>query len=507
MGDIKKLNDMFNEYHELQVNHERLGWVLYTAGYDFGVEKEYEKIVELLKSKENYELVLQCMKLELSPEDRRRVEIVHNIFSPYHLSDELNQLDSAIQKKENELSKVLNTFRYHFEGKEISSVEIEQILSTDSNRERRKAAYFARNQINKPMVDAGFVELIKLRKEYARQYGADSFISYKLEQAELDKDTFDTWVSQLHELLPKMKEERGAYAREFLNDDVIMPWDEAYVSARIAPSLNKVVDMSNYYSNIKELFELFGIDISKFNITYDIFPRANKSEWGYNFPIETAKDSRILANVKNKFYEYNVLLHETGHGVHSFLLDPDEKILNEGVSGIISEGIANLFQSFIDDPAFFSKFFEDADKTGEEFRKLKAFKKVNALRAINRIFFDHSFYKNDVESLDDIYALYWKTYKEVLKEEPFGTEPPWAFTIHHTTHPIYLHNYFMGTLTCEMLGKVFKEKYGAGMTEKPAEFGEFLIKEVIKSSGRYKYNDLFKKISGKDFSLKYMLEE
>ena len=507
MGNMKKLNELFNEYHELQANHARLEWVLFTAGYDFGIEKEYEKMVELLKSKENYDLVLQCMELELSTEDRRRVEIVHNIIRPYHLSEELNQLDSDIQKKVNELSKVLNTFRYRFEGKEVTSVEIEQILSTDSDRERRKAAYFAKNQINKPMVDAGFVELIKLRKEYAKQYGADSFISYKLEQAELDKDTFDTWLGQLHELLPKMNEERRKYARAFLDDDVIMPWDESYIGGKIAPSLNTVVDMSDYYNNLKDLVQLFGIDISKFNITYDVFPRANKSEWGYNFPIETAKDSRILANVKNKFFEYNVLLHETGHGVHSFLLDPDETILNEGVSGIISEGIANLFQSFIDDPVFFSKFFKDVEKVGEEFKKLKEFKKINALRAINRIFFDHSFYKNEVESLDDIYALYWKTYKDVLKEEPFGAEPPWAFLIHHTTHPIYLHNYFMGTLTCEMLGKVFKEKTGAEMTEKPAEFGQFLINEVIKSSGKYKYNELFKKISGKDFSLKYMLEE
>lgn len=506
MDNMKRLNDMFKGYHELQVSYERLEWVLFTAGYDFGVEKEYEKIVGILKSKENYELVLQCLGSELSPEDRRRAEIVHNIFKPYHLSDKLNQLDMDIQKKINELSKLLNTFRYSFEGKEVSGVELDQILSTDIDRERRKKAYFARNQINKPMVDAGFVELIKLRKEYAKQYGADNFISYKLEQAELDKDIFDSWLSQLHELLPKMKEERTKYAREFLNDDSIMPWDEAYIDSRIAPSLNTTVDMSSFYSNIKEFFDLFGIDISKFNITYDIFPRANKSEWGYNFPIETAKDSRILTNVKNKFYEYAVLLHETGHGIHSFLLDPEEVILNEGVSGIISEGIANLFQGFLYEPIFFNKFFEDGEKVGQEFKKLRDYRKINALRAINRIFLDHNLYKNEVESLEDIYNIFWKTYKDVLKEEPFGTEPPWAYIIHFTTHPIYLHNYFMGTLTCEMLGKVFKEKTGAEMTEKPAEFGQFLINEVIKSSGMYKYNDLFKKISGSDFSLKYMLD-
>lgn len=507
MDKMERLRAMFNEYHELQVNYQRLEWVLFTAGYDFGMEKEYEKIVEILKSKENYQLILQCMELPLPPEEKRRVEIVHNIFKPYHLSDELNELDMVIQKKVNELSKLLNTFRYTFEGRQVSSVELDQILSTDSDRERRRNAYFARNQINKPMVDAGFAELIKLRKEYARKYGADSFISYKLEQAELDTDIFDSWLDQLHELLPRMQEQRAEYAREYLKDDTIMPWDELYIESKIAPSLNRTVDMSSYYDSLKEFFELFGVDISKFNITYDIFPRANKSEWGYNFPIDTAKDSRILTNVKNKFYEYGVLLHETGHGIHSFLLEPEEVILNEGVSGIISEGIANFFQGFLYEPIFFDKFFEDKERAGREFKKLREYKKINSLRSISRIFIDHNLYRNDVEGLEDINNIYWSTYKEVLKEEPFGAEPPWAYIIHFTTHPIYLHNYLMGSLTGEMLGKVFKEKTGAEITEKPAEFGQFLIDQVIKPSGMYKYNDLFKRISGSDFSLKYMLEE
>ncbi len=65
------------------------------------------------------------------------------------------------------------------------------------------------------------------------------------------------------------------------------------------PSLNATVDMSNFYNVIRDFFINFGIDIDEYNITYDIFPQKNKSEWGgYNFPIETRKDSRILANVK-----------------------------------------------------------------------------------------------------------------------------------------------------------------------------------------------------------------
>lgn len=501
-----KLHEISEKLHELQVNYSKLNWTLYTTGYDFGIQEAYTRMVGALKDKESYDHILKCREMDLSPVDSRKVEIMYNSFKSYHLSEDLNKLDMEIRMKTNGLSKILNTFRYTFEGRTVSSVELNQVLSSEADRERRKAAYFAKNQINKPMVDGGFIDLINLRKEYARAYGSEDFIAYKLEAVELDKNTFDNWLPQLHDLLPKMSEVRSKYANQFLGDDKIMPWDEQYIDSKIAPSLNTTIDMSGYYNNIRELFQLFGIDISKFNITYDVFPRANKSEWGYNFPIETAKDSRILANVKNRFSEYGVLLHETGHAVHSFLLNPEEKILNKGVSGIINEGIANLFGSLLTKPLFYNKFFTDSDNIEKEFSMLKEYKSLNSLRAINRIFFDHSFYKNDVETLDDIYGLYWKTYRDVLKEEPFGTEPPWAFTIHHTTHPIYLHNYLMGDVTCEMLSKVFSKKYNASLEERPSEFGEFLINEVIKPSGMYKYNELFKKISGEDFSLKYMTE-
>ncbi|WP_409303144.1 hypothetical protein [Peribacillus sp. SCS-155] len=127
------------------------------------------------------------------------------------------------------------------------------------------------------------------------------------------------------------------------------------------------------------------------------------------------------------------------------------------------------------------------------------------MRAISRILFDHSLYKNDIATLDDIYDLYWKNQQEVLQEGAYTAEPPWAFMIHFTTHPIYLHNYFMGDVTCEMLSKVFEQKHGSAIIDKPKEFGAFLKEQIINPSGRYKYNELFKRISGEDFSLKYML--
>lgn len=502
---MERIKEISDQLHEKDVNYSKLSWVQFTTGIDFGVDEGYKALSDVLVDKGHYNSIQEVLKSDLEELDRRKVELLHHEFEPFHKSDEINALQIELEQKVVALSQILNTHRIVFEGRETTSVEIAQILANEEDRERRKAAYFAKNQVNKPLVEGGFIELVNMRKELAKLNGNKDFVELKLNESELDPSIFDTWKEEVQALLPKMKEVRKAYAQKYLNDDQIMPWDEAYISAKLAPALNATVDMSKYYENIQAFFLKFGIDISQYNITYDVFPRANKSEWGYNFPIETGVDSRILANVKDKYTEYNVLLHETGHGIHSFLLNPDERLLNMGVSGIISEGIANLFGGFVYDEMFYGNFFNKEEVT-EAFDEVKEWNKINAFRAVHRILFDQAFYREDVQSLEDIYDLYWKLYKDVLDEEPFGEEPPWAFLIHHTTHPIYLHNYFMGDVTCEMLKKVFNEKHGtASITEKPLAFGEFLKNEVVEVSGRYRYQELFQRISGEAFSLKYLL--
>jgi oligoendopeptidase F len=505
---MKEIMNIANKLHEMHVNHGQLAWTKFTTGYDFGIEESHKKMMDFMKDKSSYETILNYKKQSLNSLDKRRVNLMYKAFKPYHLSDEVNNLALKIQKKVNELSQILNTFRFKLDGQNVTSVDLAQILSNEVDQEIRKKAYLAKNQINQPMIDAGFLDLIEMRKEMAKLNGFDNFVAYKLDQEELSEEIFDTWTSEIHALLPEIKKVRCEFANKYLQAEEIMPWDEAFIENKLAPSLSKNVDMTQYYSHLSRVFQTFGFNLNEYNITYDLFPRANKSEWGYNFPIDTQKDSRILANVKNQFSEYGVLLHETGHGVHSFLNDAKEKILNMGISGIITEGIANLFGGMLYDPLFYKSFFEEDFKDVEEqFTQLKKWKKVNALRAIARIFFDQKFYTSKNETLEDVYKMYWEVQADVLKQSPGDYEPPWAFLIHHTTHPIYLHNYFMGDVTCEMLKDVFNEKYRTeSISEKPLDFGKFLFEEVVKPSGIYTYSELFERISKSKFNLSYMKE-
>lgn len=506
MSQIKEIVAIGRKLEKLSAQYSRLEWVQYTTGYDLGVQPAYQKMVKVFKDQKNFQAILDHKAMDLEPLDKRRAEILYRAFKPYHLSDEMNQLELEIQKLATQLSQVLNTHRSVLDGQEIRSTEIVQILRSQPDREKRKRAYLARTQVNQPLFQAGFAELIGLRKEYARLYGAKDFVAYQLEQQELDAGMFDSWPEQIAKLLPAMKRIKAEFGQKFIGDSAVKPWDEAYISAQLAPELNHRVDMSVCYEVLREFFLNFGWDIASHNITYDIFPRRNKSEWGYNFSIQTAKDSRILANVENRYDEYGVLLHETGHALHSFLLKPREVLLNMGVSGIVSEGFANLFGDLLYHRSFYGRFFGDQpDRAAEDFAALRRWDRATRIGAVPAIMFDQALYRENVRAIDDVHQLYWKICRQTLGEEPYVGEPAWGYRIHHTTHPVYLHNYFMGDLTCDMLREVFKKRHKTDdIMAQGKKFGKFLMEEVIGPSGTHPYPELYKRISGEDFSLKYL---
>jgi oligoendopeptidase F len=507
MSKMKPLMDLAEVVSDVNSKYSELLWTQYTVGMDFGIDEAHKASTAVYKDKKNFDIICEAREMSTSPEDRRRADIAFKGFEKYHLSKELNDLNDKIFEVKSECSKVLNTFRNTIDGKQVTGTEISDILTNNPDRELRKKALMCRSQVNQPLVDAGFIKLINLRKEYAKCYGAESFTDMALEDGDLSGEIFKDWKDEVKKALPKTLEKKAAYAEKYLGTSDLRQWDSSFLAGKINPLENKDVDMVNFFEPMKNLYTKFGFDLGSMGITFDVFPREHKSEWGYHFTIKAGEDSRILANIDNKYTNFFVLLHEAGHGIHYKSVDPKDYWMNEGISGIISEGIANLFGYMAQEEIFYGEFFSDnIDQAREQFAASKEYAKIRPLDGINAILFDQELYKTEIKSLDDINELNWSMAKELNGGERYEGQPPWGFRIHHTTHPIYLHNYFMGDVTCEMLKKSFCEKNSVDkITEKPEEFGNFLKKEVIEVSGMYKYEDLFEKLAGKKFSLDYIL--
>ncbi|MHC4780063.1 MAG: hypothetical protein ACYTFG_15940, partial [Planctomycetota bacterium] len=106
-------------------------WVLYTTGFDEGLDEVTGELAALYEDRKRYETILELLEKDLVPLDRRRVEILARWFEPYHLSAEANKIQREMRKLVNALRKILNTFRFRVDGVEVRSTEIFQTLASD----------------------------------------------------------------------------------------------------------------------------------------------------------------------------------------------------------------------------------------------------------------------------------------------------------------------------------------------------------------------------------------
>lgn len=490
----KEIDDLYREVSSRS-------WVQYTTGFDLGVSEAKAKVKDQLKNPEKYKIALAAHESKLDPIEQRKAKILHDQFKDFHLSDDVKRIKDELDELTNSLMTVVNKFRSEIDGKEMSGTEIGKILDQSPDRELRKKAYESRLPLNQQLVDAGFIKLINLRKELAHACGFKNYVEYSLERSGMSAELFKLWHAECAQRAEKYQAKSHQLAQEYLGVEKIMPWDQNYLKAQVCSLNDTQVDMTNFYDLIAKTFKKFDFDITKMNLTYDIFPRKNKSEWGYHFSIETGKDSRILANVSNRFSDYNVLMHETAHGVHYMGLNPDEILLNIGVSGILAEGFANFFGSQCFSREFLSEIFkENTEEAFQAFKKLNTVEHFQNYRIVADLFFDHELYYTDVKNADDIQKLRQSVGKEVLGEE--GYEVPWAKLIHHTSHPIYLHNYLLGDVMSENMRVEFSKRYPGKMAEDcPKEFGQFWKTEMLSPSGRDPFLELYKKVFKKDLSL------
>jgi oligoendopeptidase F len=483
-----------------------LQWVLFSTGLDLGVDGADQAIKELEKDPKNFELVCNFRaRADLSPHERRCADILFNELKPLHLSPAVNKLHAEIQALETKLSDILNKTRPILRGIEVPTVKIYQELRSNPDRDQRRLAYEAFIPINRILVDNGFLSLIELRRQLAIETANRDFVEYKLNESELSSDLFAGLPDALKARKLGRNKRLSEIGQKYLGISELHPWDESYLSTQIAPLGNAPVDLSQFYPPIGRIFKKFGFDLATLNLTYDIFPRKNKSEWGYNFTLRVGRDSRILTSSDSVYLSYDTLLHETAHGVHFLGLDPENKVLNSAVSGIVAEGFANFFGCQVNSEYFLREIFGAERATREvvnTFHDLRAHQDLSVFRQMCDTLFDQELYRQPLQSLDDINHLRWSLEKELLGKTSGGSEPAWARIIHYTVAPVYLHNYFMGDALDYTLHAQFQAQAGESVSSDPTGYGRFWKSRLLDPSGTLPFGELVQSACGRgiDFS-------
>ena len=506
---MNSIDQIAEKLESLTTDYSKLLWAQYTTGFDYGVNESQQKLNNYRKDKNVYKVICDALSSATDPIEKRKAEILFNEVKEYHYSDKASKILDQVQVLENSIMDLINKDRVSIDGQELNTTEINKIFNQSDDRKLRQKAYEAQILLNKKVVDHGFIQLINLRKELAAACNFDSFVEFKLDGYELNTGIFSNWAELCKNKKSLFKEKTQKLANQYLNVDQMEAWDYSYLKSKVCSYNQSEVDLTDFLMPMAKTFSKFGYEINNLNLTFDIFPRKNKSEWGYNFPIEIGKDARVLANVSNRVSDFWVLMHETAHGVHFLGLDPNEKALNAGVSGIVAEGFANFFGDQVYSMEFLTEIFSasEAEKAFVQFKDLEKISNLRNFRSIVETLFDQQLYTHDIQSLSDINQLRYQMSDDLLGERSAVSEIPWAKLVHHTLVPIYLHNYILGDVMCDKMKQVFsRHNNSQNAADKPVEFGQFWQQKVLALSGRYPFLELYEKTCEEKLSIEDYLE-
>src|SRR5262245_58066646 len=124
-------------------------WDLSLDGNDKNLEKAAadakERYLKVYNNREEFGLIREWTKQAASMDqiEARQLKLIHDAFVPNQIEPDVLH---DIVERETQIENIFNTFRAQLEGVKVSDNDIREILSTESNISRRRAAWEASRQ-------------------------------------------------------------------------------------------------------------------------------------------------------------------------------------------------------------------------------------------------------------------------------------------------------------------------------------------------------------------------
>ncbi len=340
----ESLEQFIGHYNELldEINNTDVqNYVLFSTNT---TDEELEKKQRLFSEKILNRSRPYCQKIEKKIYEDRHLSALSNRYDNYrkilhkniktYNTDNLSLIDEE-QVLCLKYRKTISNITVCYDDQEITLTQAERMLETAVNPLQREAIWGLVKRAwlqNQKALDDIFDNIIAIRHKIARNTGFENYGEYM----HLLRDRFDYSLKEIKELhrsvekciipvLKRVNEDR----RKKLKLDKIKPWDEQLSVNK--KSLKAFESSQDLVSKTYKVIENINIGFAdKFRIimewgNLDLEIRKGKTPGGFCFPIDRAGNCYICMNVTGSPHEVNILLHESGHGIHA-LSHMDEPI-------------------------------------------------------------------------------------------------------------------------------------------------------------------------------------
>lgn len=516
------LAEVESELKPLSVAVNLAHWEASTTGTAEALEKATEAETVLhrfLSSQARYDSIVEFLESgELrDPTIRRQLKLLAldhrpNLL-PHHVIEDLVRRSNRIQSE-------FYTFRSQLDGREVTNNQILDILRSERDEDRRKAAWEASKQIA-PRVAGPLLKLVDHRNEAARSLGFRDFYAMQLELQEIDEDellrVFGELEGQTDEPFKAAKAEidQRLAERYGTRPDGLRPWhyEDPFFQE---PPLAEELGLSTLFRG-RDLVEIagrfydgIGLPVRDVLARSDLYERPGKDQHAYCSDIDREGDVRTLCNVKEDDRWMGVLLHELGHAAYNKFTPPTLPwSLRQPAHIATTEAIA----MFMDRLVYDIDWLESAlgpirrDRSGLEQRAKQALRFEMLLTSrwvLAMTYFERELYANPGRA--DLNHLWWDLVEklQLLRRPESRDAPDWAAKIHFAVAPVYYHNYLLGELIASQFAAAIDKDVLKGAAPKGyvgrGAVGAFFRDGVFAHGAALQWHDLLKSATGSRLS-------
>jgi peptidyl-dipeptidase A len=451
----------------------------------------------------------------------RQLKLIHDAFVPNQIEPDVLR---DIVERETQIENLFNTFRPKFEGGEASDNQLRDILRTETDVARRRAAWEATKQIGHEVAPQ-LLELVAIRNREARKLGYADHYSMWFELQELD----ESWVFSLFDRLEQLSERAFSAAKAELDETLkqkygirepeCYPWlysdpfFQEFPVAGTADSLDEVFKSSDIQALTRAHYQSIGVDVDDLLGRADLYERQGKSQHAFCLDIDHEGDVRVLCNIRQNERWMSTMLHEFGHAIYDKYNDRSLPFLLRTPAHTLStEAIAMLNGRMSKNPQWLMKIggLSEADAnrlSAVAFKTLRSEMLIFLRWAITLVRFEQKLYRSAGENLNRVWWEYVERFQKVTPP-PNRDRADWASKNHLATSPVYYQNYVLGELMAsQLLRFIYHDVAKSESYVGNPQVGSYLVEKIFRPGARYDWNTLLKRATGEELNPQHFVAQ
>jgi hypothetical protein len=274
-----------------------------------------------------------------SPLLQRRLELLEKQVLDSQLEDHpsVARANEAIEGR-------ISAFQPRWKGRRVNQAEIWDLVSKEPNPALRRDGYYANESLFRRL-EPHMRSLMARRNERARELGFTSYPEARLSLEGLSVADLETIMEPLSNFASRLSQAQ----RDRSGLDTWFPWDRMFAQWQEANSVKKMFSAKDCLPAVR--LGLRGWGFGARDLAFR-FKRWDTPLAGLAIVGDAPWDVGVIANPRDGYVYYSVLIHEMGHGIHARSVRGSSHLLRDLGPPGYAESIGSVFEGVVSDPVW-----------------------------------------------------------------------------------------------------------------------------------------------------------